>query len=108
MGGERERSCRYCGEPIDEGREFVFLVEVQEFEERVAPMALVEASEHYYGEPLRTCKECRNSIEQNRRDIEEREARERVSAARIWSALKAIGILLLLVLVAFAIADLRR
>lgn len=106
MGGER--SCRYCGEPIDEGQEFVFLVEAQEFEEQVAPMALVEASYDYHGEPLRTCKGCRTSIEQNRRDIEEWEARERESAARLRLALKAIGILLLLGLIACVVADLRR
>ena len=108
MGRREIHLCCYCGDPIDPGQEFVYLVEAQEFEERVAPLALVEASPDYHGEPLRMCGACRLSIEQNRRDREEEAARREAQARWARRAFSAMGIALLLFLLACLIADLRR
>ena len=76
MGSDDGTYCQYCGDPLDAGPEFIFLVEAQVYDEEVAPLELVQASPHYHGEPLRVCKECRASNEGNRLDLLERAAEE--------------------------------
>jgi hypothetical protein len=76
MGRGDDTYCQYCGDPLDVGSEFLFLVEAQVYDEVVAPLVLVQASPHYHGEPLRVCEECRASIEGNRLELLERAAEE--------------------------------
>jgi hypothetical protein len=82
--------CRYCGGPLDMGSEFVYLVEAQRYDELVAPFDEVQASPHYHGEPLRTCERCRESIEQNREDLRERDAWE-AAQSRLFRKVFAFG-----------------
>jgi hypothetical protein len=100
--------CQYCGAELDQGREFVFLVEAQEFDEQVLPWEMVQASPDYLGEPLRVCQDCQASINQNRQDLAERDAWERASVERIWRMLKVLGLLLMLFIIGCLIADLLR
>ena len=100
--------CQYCGDPLDAGSEFVFLVEAQVYDEEVAPLELVQQSPDYHGEPLRVCKECRASIEQNRQDLLERAAEEEASSRRYRKVLAIAGVILVLIILAVTIADLRR
>jgi hypothetical protein len=100
--------CQYCGDPLDAGSEFLFLVEAQVYDEKVAPLVLVQASPHYHGEPLRVCKECRASIEGNRLDLLEQAAQEEACSKRYRKVLAIVGIVFVLVLLALIIADLRR
>src|SRR4051794_40908747 len=106
MGRKPDKLCQFCGEPIDPGQEFVYLVEAQEFEERLAPMGLVEMSDQYHGEPLRTCKECRLGIEQNRQDLEEEAAKEQARSRRWGIAFLGLLVIFLLTLLACVIVDL--
>jgi hypothetical protein len=106
--GRGETYCQYCGDPMDAGSEFVFLVEAQTYDEQVAPLGLVRASPRYHGEPLRVCKECRASIEQNRLDLLEEAAREAARTRRLRKALSIVGIIFLLAFLTLIIADLRR
>jgi hypothetical protein len=108
MGRGDQTYCQYCGDPLDAGSEFLFLVEAQVYDEEVAPLELVQASPHYHGEPLRVCTKCRASIEGNRRDLLEREAQEEARSRRYRKVLAIVGIIFVLVLLALIIADLRR
>jgi hypothetical protein len=108
MGKGDETYCQYCGDPMDAGSEFHFLVEAQVYDEEVAPLELVQQSPYYRGEPLRICKECRASIDQNRRDLLERAAEEAARSKRYRKALKVVVIVAVLVVLALIIADLRR
>src|SRR4051794_9296222 len=90
--------CQFCGEELDFGHEFRFLVEAQEYEERVAPLGILPSSPHYHGEPLRTCRECRSSIEENRRDLAEEAARVQARLRRTRRAMQILGIAVLLLL----------
>jgi predicted nucleic acid-binding Zn ribbon protein len=97
-------TCQFCGEQIDVGEEFVFLVEAQEFEERFGPLVLAQSSAAYHGEPMRICKACRRSIKQNQRDIERREqASTQRTRQRMWIVLIA-GMAALLFILFFVIA----
>jgi hypothetical protein len=100
--------CHFCGAELDQGREFVFLVEAQEYDEFVAPLARVQASPDYHGEPLRVCQDCQISIDQNRQDLAEEAAKEQAQTRRNWRILKILGVVLLLFIVARIIADLSR
>src|SRR5262249_41643956 len=108
MGRGDGTYCQYCGDPMDAGSEFIFLVEARVYDEEVAPLDLVRASQHYQGEPLRVCKACRASIEQNRQDILERAAEEAAQSRRLRKVLSIVGIVFVLVMLALSIADLRR
>jgi hypothetical protein len=108
MGRGDGTYCQYCGDPLDAGSEFLFLVEAQVYDEEVAPLQLVQASPNYHGEPLRVCQECRASIEGNRLDLLEREAQEEASSRRFRKVMAIVGIVFVLVLLALIIADLRR
>jgi hypothetical protein len=108
MGKGDGTYCQYCGDPMDAGSEFVFLVEAQVYDEEVAPLELVQASPHYHGEPLRVCKECRASIEQNRLDLLERTAKEEARSRRLREVLSIVGIIFALLILALTIADVRR
>ena len=108
MGRGDETYCQYCGDRLDAGSEFIFLVEAQVYDEEVAPLELVQQSPDYHGEPLRVCKECRAGIEQNRLDLLERAAEEEASSRRLRKALSIVGIVFVLVFLAFIVVDLRR
>ena len=108
MGRGDETYCQYCGDPLDAGSEFIFLVEAQVYDEEVAPLELVQQSPDYHGEPLRVCKECRAGIEQNRQDLLEQAAQEEASSRRYRKVLSVVGIIFVLIILAFTIADLRR
>jgi hypothetical protein len=108
MGRSDGTYCQYCGDPLDAGSEFIFLVEAQVYDEEIAPLELVQQSPHYHGEPLRVCKECRASIEQNRLDLLERAVEEEASSRRLRKVLSIVGIVFILIILAFTIADLRR
>jgi hypothetical protein len=100
--------CQYCGDPLDAGSEFLFLVEAQVYDEEVAPLELGQQSPNDHGEPLRVCKECRASIEQNRLDLLERAAEEEAQSRRLRKVLAIVGVILVLFFLAVIIADLRR
>ena len=87
--------CQFCGEELDLGREFVFMVEAQVYDERIAPLEVVQASEHYHGEPLRVCKECQSSIDENRRDLAAAAEREGARTSRLRRALIVLGVVIL-------------
>ena len=108
MGRGDGTYCQYCGDPMDAGSEFFFLVEAQVYDEEVAPLGLVQASPRYHGEPLRVCEERRASIEQNRLDLLEREAEEAAQSRRLRKVLSIVGIVFVLFFLALIIADLRR
>jgi hypothetical protein len=42
MGRGDGTYCRYCGDPLDAGSEFIFLVEAQVYDEGIAPLELVQ------------------------------------------------------------------
>ena len=108
MGRRDDSYCQYCGDPLDAGSEFVFLVEAQVYDEEVAPLEQVQQSPHYHGEPLRVCKECRAGIEQNRQDLLEEAALQEASARRLRKVLAVVGIIVLLFFLALIILDLQR
>jgi hypothetical protein len=108
MGRRDDSYCQYCGDPLDAGSEFVFLVEAQVYDEEVAPLEHIQQSPHYHGEPLRVCKECRAGIEQNRQDLLEEAAVQEASARRFRKVLAVVGILALLFLLALILLDLQR
>jgi hypothetical protein len=108
MGKKDESRCHFCDDPLDAGSEFVFLVEAQTYDEEVAPFDLAELLPYYQGEPLRLCKECRASIEQNRQDLLERAAEEEASSRGLRRVLSIVGIVLILIVVAIIVADSRR
>jgi hypothetical protein len=96
---KRQEFCQYCGAYIDLGQAFLFEVEAYEFEQAVAPMELVRSLPyHVRGEPLPICKDCRESIEENRRDLLEEATRQRTrKRALVWFfATIAIGLSLFL------------
>jgi hypothetical protein len=65
---------------MDPGSEFVFLVEAQNYDEKLAPLEVVQPLQHDYGEPLRICRECRTSIAENRQiPREQASARKRIA-----------------------------
>jgi predicted nucleic acid-binding Zn ribbon protein len=100
--------CDFCGAEIDFGQEFFFLVEVQQFEERVAPLEFLDRLPRNIGEPFRLCKECRASIEENQRDIAAEGAAAKASARRFLQILSFGGVAFLLLLVFFLVMDLMR
>ncbi len=108
MGRRDDSYCQYCGDPLDAGSEFVFLVDAQVYDEEVAPLELVQRSPRYHGEPLRVCKECRTGIEQNRRDLLEEAAVQEASARRFRKVLAVLGIIILLFFLALIILDSQR
>ena len=108
MGRGDETYCQYCGDRLDAGSEFIFLVEAQVYDEEVAPLELVQQSPDYHGEPLRICQECRAGIEQNRQDLLEQAAQEEASSRRYRKVLAIAGVVFVLVFLALIIADLRR
>jgi hypothetical protein len=108
MGRSDQTYCQYCGDPLDAGSEFSFLVEAQIFNEEVAPLELVQRSPHYHGEPLRVCKRCRDSIEQNRLDLLERAAREEAQSRRYWKVWLISGFVAVVIILASIIDGLRR
>ena len=86
MGEGKQTHCQYCDEPMDPGSEFIFWVESQNYDEQVAPLEMVQLSPLYHGEPLRICKECRDSIEQNRLHPPEQAARmQHISKLYMWA-----------------------
>jgi hypothetical protein len=103
-----ETYCQYCGDPLDAGSEFIFLVEAQIFDEEVAPLEVVHRSPQYDGEPLRICEECRASIEQNRLDLLERSAWEAAQSRRFWQILLIAGFAAVVFIMTFIIAHPRR
>lgn len=107
MGKDDGAYCQYCGDPLDAGSEFIFLVEAQVYDEEVAPLELVRQSPDYHGEPLRICKQCRASIEQNRQDLLERAAEEAARSRRLRSVLAIVGVALVLIILVVIIFDLR-
>ena len=107
MGRGDGTYCQYCGDPLDAGSEFLFLVGAQVSDEEVALLELVQQSPHYHGEPLRVCTECRASIEQNRLDLLERAAEEEARSRRLRMVLAILGIVFVLSFLAPIIADLR-
>jgi len=101
--------CQFCGDPMDAGSEFIFLVEAQVYDEEVAPLELVQRSPDYHGEPRRVCNECRAGIEQNRLDLLERAAEEEAQSRWLRKVLSIVGVVfVLMIILAFTIADLRR
>lgn len=108
MGRAGQRFCQYCGDPLDAGSEFVFLVEAQVYDERVAPLEQVKASPHYHGEPLRTCEACRASIEGNRQDLLEEAAKQETRSRLYRRFLAILGVVVLMAVLAAVVADLRR
>lgn len=107
MGMDDGAYCQCCGDPLDAGSEFIFLVEAQVYDEEVAPLELVQPSPDYRGEPLRICKECRASIEQNRQDLLERAAEEAARSRRLRRVLAIVGVALVLIILVVIIFDLR-
>jgi hypothetical protein len=96
--------CQFCGDEIDQGQEFVFLVEAQEFEEKFGSFLRAHLSPVYHGEPLRICQECRISIKENQQDIESRDqASSRATRRRMWMVLIA-GMIAALFILYFVIA----
>ena len=107
MGRGEGAYCRYFGDPLDAGSEFIFLVEAQVYDEEVAPLELVQQSPDYHGEPLRICKECRASIEQNRQDLLEQAAEEEARSRRLRKVLAIVGVIFILYFASGVVARLR-
>jgi len=105
--GTRE-FCQFCGEEIDFGQEFVFLVEAQEFEERITPLEFLDRLPLDIGEPFRVCKECRASIEENQRDIAAEAAEATARTKRYWRILSLVGVAFLLLILILLVMSLMR
>ena len=101
----RNAYCHYCGAALDLGHEFLFEVEALDYEEHVAPMAAIRDLPHYCGEPLPICKDCRESIEENRRDLAEEAIREEARTRRLRRIWIAGGIAFVLLLIVATIFD---
>jgi hypothetical protein len=105
MEPKEESYCSYCGDRMDPGSEFVFLVESQSYIEQRAPSSQVQSLFPRDGKPLRICEECRASVEQNILDLEERAEKEMARSRRYRIALAIIGLVAVLIPMAFFIAD---
>jgi hypothetical protein len=91
--------CSHCGAELDLGQEFIYQVESMQFVDDPILLELIRRLPDYHGEPLRLCKECRDSIAASQIEIAdaEREA-ERIQKRARWMCLAT----LLLVLAAAA------
>jgi hypothetical protein len=66
--------CSFCGMTIDAGREFVYEFESLQFCDDHRVLEFLRESSNYYGEPLRLCRTCNESISGNRSELfEEKE-----------------------------------
>jgi hypothetical protein len=104
-----ETYCVYCGDPLDAGSEFVYLVEAEIYSEANALLEVLQHLPGYHGEPWRICKECLASIEENRQDLLKRAAEEKARSKRLGKVLAiVVGVIFVLYFLALIIADLRR
>jgi hypothetical protein len=115
-----DKSCSFCHEPLGLGLEFIYQVEVAEFEQRYGvPLSLLTfiAERHdipfsfisvvnesgepmiVEGEPFRLCRECLASIEENRREIDEETAFQRGTKWLDYVGMGAVAVALLYVIV---------
>jgi hypothetical protein len=69
----RGTHCDFCGADLDLGREFVYQVESIEFESNPMVLEVIRRLPDYYGEPLRFCRKCHDSVDCNRRDQDDEE-----------------------------------
>jgi predicted nucleic acid-binding Zn ribbon protein len=88
---ERTR-CNFCGGALESSREFIYHFESLQYDERF--LEWVRQMPGYRGEPLRVCKKCSESIEENTRAREE-EAANRLSQRRLRRRIFEIGGLLI-------------
>lgn len=89
--------CQYCGTELSLGQAFAFYVEAADYEDRVAaPLDYVESLPDYHGEPLRICWECRESIEQNQRELDAEAERQRARSFAVRRFLTIGGVVLLI------------
>jgi hypothetical protein len=101
--------CVYCGDALDAGSEFVYLVEEMIYGEANALLEVLQHLPGYHGEPWRICKECLASIEENRQDLLKRAAEEKARAKRLGKVLAiVVGAIFVLYFLALIIDDLRR
>jgi predicted nucleic acid-binding Zn ribbon protein len=93
---ERTR-CNFCGAALESSREFIYQFESLQYDERA--LEWVRQMPGYRGEPLRLCKNCSDSIEENKRALEE-EAANTLSQRR----LRTVCFVILVGLLALAIS----
>jgi hypothetical protein len=84
--------CDFCGSILEPGREFVYQFESLKFLDDEATLAAMRNSELYYGEPLRLCSSCNESVERNKKELEE-EAQADRRITRLAQTLLVIGLL---------------
>jgi hypothetical protein len=70
-----ETYCDFCGAELAAGREFVYQYESLNFVDDEEILRLIRSSGAYYGEPLRLCNHCNNSVLRNERE-QKQEAQE--------------------------------
>jgi hypothetical protein len=114
------KSCSFCHEPLGLGMEFIYQLEVTEFEERYGvPLSLLTfiAERHdvpfsfitlvnqsgepmmVEGEPFRLCRECLESIEENKREMEEEADFQQQTKWLDYVGMGAVAVALLCVIV---------
>lgn len=92
--------CDFCGVELEPGREFVYQYESLNFVDDETILAAIRNSGAYYGEPLRLCTGCNDSIQRNKRDLdleyEEYLERARVARTLFKIAFAIIGLIVLI------------
>lgn len=63
--------CNFCNSELEPGREFIYQMESLNFLNDERLLEAIHNMPEYVGEPLRICKLCHASFEQNRRELEE-------------------------------------
>ncbi|WP_425615206.1 hypothetical protein NA78x_005106 [Anatilimnocola sp. NA78] len=89
-----EQLCHYCGDPLDAGRQFAYEFESIKFVDDEETLEAMRSSPDYYGEPLRLCKVCHDSIAKNQQDLDEevlRAERDRRFFQILWGTLAMIA-----------------
>jgi predicted nucleic acid-binding Zn ribbon protein len=105
-----QNQCAFCSEKLDLGRELVFQVELIEYGDIIAYLdqvdnpvlrAYVESHRTYAGEPLRICRRCHVSIEENKQSIADEERESEETTRQLWKFIPylAIGLFLVLLLI---------
>jgi predicted nucleic acid-binding Zn ribbon protein len=93
-------TCTYCGTSIDAGREFVYQFESLQFCENEQVLDQIQNSSLYYGEPLRLCKGCSQSVDTNHAEVEEE---SRVITAQTRFAQKVCVALVIIIIAIYVI-----
>lgn len=92
--------CWFCEAELNDGETFVTELELLHWKEVEPVWEDFLNCSLYFGEPLRICTACRESVEQNVADLQAEREAESTATQRYWMVVR----LLILALAAFVIA----